>query len=184
MVVLFMQAIFFCFISVRKPSTHLRRKPSRYAVYWDMNIPTEYYEQEFLDFENDNKFTELYKPARFDHLHGESEFRLHLFKKFEQFQQNEDKMLRRQLKMNAIGERKQVCMTEEAMEHCTDRIDGVEDMDCKKTSQSTFKVSIEFTLSVILPGLCMNVFYFLFSCTVCISIIVFVSGEYGFLLQC
>ena len=30
----------------------MRRYPSRYRNYWDMNIPTQYYEEDFLKFEN------------------------------------------------------------------------------------------------------------------------------------
>ena len=35
----------------RTPSMRKKQRPSKFKLFWDMNIPTQYYEEEFLDFE-------------------------------------------------------------------------------------------------------------------------------------
>ena len=45
--------LFKCLDPVRRRSLRHRTVPSRWKDYWDMTIPTEYYEEEFLYFEKD-----------------------------------------------------------------------------------------------------------------------------------
>ena len=62
-----------------------RKTPAHYSIYWDSNIPMEYYEEEFLDFEQYAKMTDLksrYKTSKFE---SQPELILDKFKKYEKW---------------------------------------------------------------------------------------------------
>ena len=50
------------------------RQPAKFAIYWDMNIPTQFYEEEYIEFEKYLEFTKLTDIAPTDNPHGKSEF--------------------------------------------------------------------------------------------------------------
>ena len=39
-------------------SQRVKRQPAKFSDYWDMNIPTEYYEEDFLEFEKEVNVSE------------------------------------------------------------------------------------------------------------------------------
>ena len=53
----------------------------KFADYWDMNIPTEYYEDEFLDFEDYMNFTGNIRPSTKEAPHANSDYCLEKYKK-------------------------------------------------------------------------------------------------------
>ena len=70
-------------ISGKVPSQRRRFYPKRFNLYWDMNIPTEYYEEKFIEFENYLTFTMQRRPEAFQSLNVNDDFYLDQFRKFE-----------------------------------------------------------------------------------------------------
>ena len=66
------------------------KPPSKYNIYWDADIPMEYYEENFLEFEEYMEVTGQRKEATADDPHANSTYVLQKFKKFEKFQKKED----------------------------------------------------------------------------------------------
>ena len=69
-------------------SCRRNKYPSRYDIYWDMNIPTQYYEEDYLEFEKYLEFTGLKKESTPENPHATSEFCLERFALFEKFRFN------------------------------------------------------------------------------------------------
>ena len=65
----------------------------KFADYWDMNIPTEYYEDEFLDFEDYMNFTGNIRPSTKEAPHANSKYCLEKYKNYEKFMRQENKKL-------------------------------------------------------------------------------------------
>ena len=70
-----------------------------------MNIPTEFYEEEFLDFENYMHFTGNMIECTKESPHANSEYHLEMYKKYQKFVQKENKKLFRKM-LNRKGSRK------------------------------------------------------------------------------
>ena len=65
----------------------------KFDDYWDMNIPTEFYEEEFIDFENYMHFTGNLMESTRASPHANSEYHLEMYKKYQKFVQKENKKI-------------------------------------------------------------------------------------------
>ena len=65
--------------------------PAKYKIYWDLEMPMEYYEESFLDFEDYLNVTGQMKKASADDPHANSKYVLESFRKYEKFQKHEDR---------------------------------------------------------------------------------------------
>ena len=79
-------------IAGKKESRNIS-EPQKFADYWDMNIPTEFYEEEFLEFEDYMHLMGNIKETSKESPHANSEYHLEMFKKYEKFVQKENKKL-------------------------------------------------------------------------------------------
>ena len=68
---------------MRAPSGRVKRVPRKFSSYWDMNIPTEYYEEDFLEFEKKFESKNKGNPNEFSKVPGESYGILQEFQKLE-----------------------------------------------------------------------------------------------------
>ena len=59
------------------------RVPRKYSIYWDAEIPTEYYEESFLKFEESLDFSSIQDDSGCEDLYAKSEFALQKFRKYE-----------------------------------------------------------------------------------------------------
>ena len=57
--------------------------PSKYNIYWDASIPMEYYEEDFIEFEDYLIATGQSKKSTKHDLYANSDFYLDLFKAYE-----------------------------------------------------------------------------------------------------
>ena len=67
-------------------------------MYWDMNIPTEYYEEEFIEFENYMEFTLKNKPCTIEEPYTNGDFYLKEFQNYENYRDMESKKIRKEIK--------------------------------------------------------------------------------------
>ena len=88
----------FCFTG-KQPSQRKNNFPPRFNNYWDMNIPTEYYEEEFLEFENYLEFTLKKKAWNIEEPNANADFYLEQFAKYEKYRDKENKKLIRKIKL-------------------------------------------------------------------------------------
>ena len=79
--------------SAKKNQMRKMSPPVKFADYWDMNIPTQFYEEEFLAFENYMHFTGNTRSPTTKNPHANSEYHLEMFKKYEKFVQKENKKI-------------------------------------------------------------------------------------------
>ena len=86
------------YFSEKDPSERVLCWPKKFNIYWDMNIPTEYYEDEFLEFENYLDFTLKRRPDCFQSKELNGDFYLAEFRKFENYQNKESSKLRKKLR--------------------------------------------------------------------------------------
>ena len=84
-----------------------------------MNISTQFYEEEYLEFEKYLEFTQVKKNLSPDNLHATSELYLQKFEMFEKFRKAEDRKMRR--KMYARGKANGKNVTKE---NCLQKTDG------------------------------------------------------------
>ena len=65
--------------------------PAKYSIYWDSNIPMEYYEQDFLEFEEYALATGKTIRSSNDNPHANGNFMLANFAKYEKFWKRESR---------------------------------------------------------------------------------------------
>ena len=65
-------------------------EPAKNSIYWDMNIPTQFYEQEYLEFEKYLEFTHVQNLNSPEEPHGNSEYYLEQFAMYEKFRKAEE----------------------------------------------------------------------------------------------
>ena len=84
------------FVDKSKPERKVA-EPVKFEDYWDMNIPTEFYEEEFLEFEKYMHFTGNIKKSTKENPYANYEYYLERFKNYEKFMKKENTMqIRRQ----------------------------------------------------------------------------------------
>ena len=68
-----------------------RTTPTKYNIYWDASIPMEYYEEEFLEFEEYAEMTGLQKMAKkeVNNIASAPDFLLLKFGKYEKWMKAE-----------------------------------------------------------------------------------------------
>ena len=71
------------------------RHPPKNSIYWDMNIPTQFYEEEYLEFKRYLEFTQVKKLSTDENPHANSEYYLQQFEMYEKFCKAEDKKLKK-----------------------------------------------------------------------------------------
>ena len=81
---------FYHLIAARPKSRRIRRLPARFRQYWDMRIPTEYYQQEFIHFENLMEVLGDTKQSTAENLHAGGDHMLEMFKYYEIVSRNEE----------------------------------------------------------------------------------------------
>ena len=69
----------------------MRSTPVRFEDFWDMNIPTEYYEEEFIEFEKYLNCTGSIRVATKESPHANSEYQLKRYKKYEKWMKKQNK---------------------------------------------------------------------------------------------
>ena len=67
--------------------------PRKYSIYWDMNIPTEFYEEEFIEFEKYMEFTGNIRMSTAENPHATSTYHLAMFRNYEKFLKKENKKI-------------------------------------------------------------------------------------------
>ena len=77
-----------------------KKEPKRNSIYWDMNIPTQFYEEEYLEFERYLDFTQVKTISSADNPHGKSEYYLQQFEMYEKFHKAEEKKQKKKLAKN------------------------------------------------------------------------------------
>ena len=77
------------FFSVKQKSGRKKKYPRKYNIFWDMNIPTEYYEEEFIEFEKYLEFTNVKKEANCQDPQANADYYLQQFQIFEKFRKAE-----------------------------------------------------------------------------------------------
>ena len=85
--------------------------PSKYRIYWDARIPMEYYEEEFIEFEDYLLLTDQRVHSTSDNPHAKSDYFLDRFAKYEKWQKAEDRKEQRKL-LRAQNKRKAKNTTE------------------------------------------------------------------------
>ena len=78
----------------RPKSKRLCRPPPRFNVYWDMNIPTEYYQSEFIEFEEFMQVLGNTKQSSREKPHAGADHMLLMFRCYEEFQRSENKKIK------------------------------------------------------------------------------------------
>ena len=78
--------------------SRVRRVPPKFRSYWDMTIPTEYYQDEFLQFERFLKFAMKRRPRSFEDVDVSADFYLDEFKRYEKDQKKENKKIYREMR--------------------------------------------------------------------------------------
>ena len=78
-------------VSAKQKSQREMSAPAKFEEYWDMNIPTEYYEEEFLEFEKYMQFTGNQKHSSKENPHANSDYYLEKFKSYEKFMKKDRK---------------------------------------------------------------------------------------------
>ena len=99
--------------SVKPKSLRKTTIPVRYRNYWDMQISTEFYEEEFIEFEDFLEQTMKMKESSDENPHGKSEFSLREYEKFQKFVKGQNKKIfRRNRKLKERGQSKNIpeCM--------------------------------------------------------------------------
>ena len=61
------------------------KAPKKHEIFWDMRIPTQFYEEDFIEFEKYMEMTGLQKLSTPQEPHASSEFCLRNFELFEKF---------------------------------------------------------------------------------------------------
>ena len=84
--------VFFCSSNVRR-SQRIKWTPTRFKIYWGMNIPTEFYEDDFLEFERNMFLAGDKKEATVAKPHANSEYTLAMFKLFENRMRKKNKKI-------------------------------------------------------------------------------------------
>ena len=87
----------YLYFLVKEASARKRREPGKYSIYWDMNIPTQFYKEEYLEFEKYLEFTKISNIPFPDNPHGKSEFCLQQFEMFEKFRRSEEAKYRKKM---------------------------------------------------------------------------------------
>ena len=70
--------------------------PRKFDDYWDMNIPTQFYEEDFIEFERYMTFIGNTKIATKENPHANSEYYLEKYKSYEKFMKRDNKNIRSQ----------------------------------------------------------------------------------------
>ena len=84
-----------------KPKSIRRKKcPTRFNNYWDMEIPTEFYDEEFIEFESYLESTRQIQESSSENPHSQSEFSLREYEKLRKYVKQENKKLFRRIKRN------------------------------------------------------------------------------------
>ena len=86
-----------------------RKIPSKYSIFWDADIPMQYYKQEFLEYEQMLIETGQMKQSTADEPHASSNYVLVQFEKFEKKRKIDEKK-----KYNKIMIRKKVMAQNES----------------------------------------------------------------------
>ena len=73
----------FSFYLQLNQANRIGKYPSKYNIYWDASIPMEYYEDDFIEFEDYLIVTGQRKQSTADDLYANSDLYLDLFKAYE-----------------------------------------------------------------------------------------------------
>ena len=109
---------------VRTKSMRKKKVPTKFNTYWDMHIPTEFYDEEFIEFENYLQTTGQINESSTEKPHSQSEYSLKEYAKFRKYVMMENRRLFRKLKMQKKKEKAQVKDKAKAMKvrTCPDRL--------------------------------------------------------------
>ena len=104
--------VFYCkltyplFFPVRNKSIRHKWSPSRHYIFWDMNIPTEYYKEDFIDFENYLQETGQNVESSSSNPHANSDYHLEKYASYEKWRKRENlKLIRKQKRLKANKEK-------------------------------------------------------------------------------
>ena len=79
---------------MRAKSIRVRSVPTKFQAYWDMSIPTEYYELDFIEFEEFMKVIGNMKKSTVDNPHAAGDYMLLMFRCYEDFRKSENKQMK------------------------------------------------------------------------------------------
>ena len=82
---------------VGREMNRMKIYPLKYNIYWDASIPMEYYEDEFLEFEEYLLITDDRVQSTSDNPHAKSDYFLDRFAKYEKWQKSEDRKEKQRL---------------------------------------------------------------------------------------
>ena len=116
----------FCFFLVRAKSSQIRTSPARFKSYWDMSIPTEYYESEFIEFEEFMEVVGLKKESSATKPHATGDHMLEMFHFYKMVKKNESKeelLQEESVELQRKGKKVKRDMQKVSSQQCSEQID-------------------------------------------------------------